>query len=322
MDTKTKILNVLEENKGESVSGSVIARSLGISRAAVWKAVDALRKDGHIIEAGSGRGYILKAESDKLTPEGIRQSLEPDIDVVLYDSIDSTNKEAKRLAISEPERPVLIAANCQTEGRGRLGRSFYSPADTGLYISFLFKPSFGISKATFTTAAAAVAVTKAVRTVTGLQCGIKWVNDVYLNDKKICGILTEGITGVETNSLDYMVVGIGINCHPADLAPIAGDRAGDLGGGLSRNELIAQVANELVPLLENLDPARFMDYYREHSIVIGEDILITRAGVASDQPGTRAKATGISDEGGLIVAYTDGRKETLTSGEITIRKYQ
>jgi BirA family biotin operon repressor/biotin-[acetyl-CoA-carboxylase] ligase len=375
MSTKNDVLAILEKNKGKSVSGSRMAMSLGVSRNSVWKAINALRKEGHVIEGGSGRGYVLAKDSDALSAEVISEIFSElskevctniidnqisdnpagkksayNMDVHVFDSIDSTNKEAKRLAISEPARTQMIVADQQTEGRGRLGRSFYSPKGSGLYISFLFAPTFSIGKATLATAAAAVAVARAIKKVSGKQCQIKWVNDVYYNDKKICGILTEGVTGLESRTIDYIIIGIGINCHPADLEENAGENAGDLGGGISRNQLAAQVANELLPLLDDLDTTDFLDYYREHSNVIGENIRIFSSGISSrldsaaksSNPtgslqsgknrsgdagsgmagvsGIPAKAIGIADNGGLEVEYADGRREVLTSGEITIRK--
>lgn len=342
MDTKSKVLSRLEESKGAPVSGSAIARDLEISRTAVWKAINSLREEGHLIDSSSGRGYTLATESDRLSREGIASmmafAMDAGLEIHVMDSIDSTNKEAKRLAIGEPDNVQLIVANQQTEGRGRLGRSFYSPADTGVYMSFLFRPSFTIDKAPLATCAAAVAVTKAIRTVTGKQCQIKWVNDVYYNDKKICGILTEGVTGIESRKLDYIIVGIGINCHPADLSAKAGSRAGDLGGGLTRNQLVARIADELLPLISKLDPDVFMPYYSEHSMVLGKKIRIFKGGFDGASPeeaeepapsegamtalksGALATAVNITKDGGLVVAYEDGRKETLTSGEISIRR--
>lgn len=338
MDTKSKVLSRLEESKGAPVSGSAIAGDLEISRTAVWKAINSLREDGHLIDSSSGRGYTLAAESDRLSREGIASMMDGAARLHVMDSVDSTNKEAKRLAIGEPDDVHLIVANQQTEGRGRLGRSFYSPADTGVYMSFIFRPSFTIDKAPLATCAAAVAVTKAIRTVTGKQCQIKWVNDVYYNDKKICGILTEGVTGIESRKLDYIIIGIGINCHPADLAAKAGSNAGDLGGGLTRNQLVAKIADELLPLISKMDPDDFMPYYSEHSLVLGKKIRIFKGGFDGASPeeaeepaasegaktalknGALATAVKITKDGGLVVAYEDGRKETLTSGEISIRR--
>lgn len=327
MSTKDKVLLDLEKRKGVPVSGTIIANKLGVSRTAVWKAINALRAEGHVIKGGSGIGYVLDQKSDVLSEAGISDQLSEHIALHVFEEIDSTNKEAKRLAISEPSEPLLIIADRQTEGRGRFGRSFYSPSGTGLYMSLLFRPEFSADRAGLATAAASVAVCRAAKKVAGRQCGIKWVNDVYYNGKKICGILTEGVTGIESKTIDYMVIGIGINCHPADISGEAGDRAGDLGGGFSRNDMAAAVVNELLPLIRKLDPRQFMDEYRSASIVIGEDIRIFGSGIGnrmSDQSqtdsGVPAHVTDISDQAGLMVVYADGRSETLTSGEITIRK--
>ena len=137
MNTKATVLEYLEQKKGEPVSGGMMARELGVSRNAVWKAINTLRGEGYEISGGSGIGYTLSSDSDLLSAAGIRQHLKEETELLVFDTIDSTNNEAKRIAIDNPKVPLLIVAGEQTRGRGRLGRTFYSPAGSGLYMSFL-----------------------------------------------------------------------------------------------------------------------------------------------------------------------------------------
>lgn len=322
MSTRNEVLKLLEANRGEPVSGGFMASRLGVSRNSVWKAVKRLREEGYTITGGSGVGYAL-GDDDILSAEGIAScwsaysgGAAPDLRIVCHQSIDSTNKEAKRLALEDPHVPMLIAADEQTGGSGRNGRSFWSPAGSGLYMSFLLKPDFELSKAPLLTTSASVAVCEAVREVTGKECGIKWVNDVYLDGKKICGILTEAVTDFESGGIQFVIVGIGINCHPAGFPDDIKDRAGSIGEGFSRNELAASVARRFLPMTADIEDPSIIERYRGLSFVPGHDVTITRIG--SDIK-THAKATGIADNGGLIVEYEDGTTAVLTSGEISIR---
>ena len=268
------------------------------------------------------------AAPDPLSEEAIRgfppETLRPYWAVLVLPTIDSTNEEAKRQAAKAPS-PLLIVAEEQTAGKGRRGRAFYSPANSGIYMSILL-PLDRLDQSPLTaTPAAAVAVTRAIERVTGIACGIKWVNDIYLDDLKICGILAEGVPD-GTGGLSHLIIGIGINTHPADLAAKAGDRAGDLGGDLSRNELIAAVTEELWSLLTEQEPADYMADYRARSTILGQRVrLFDTTLITADHPprpedGIPATVLAITDEGGLHVRYEDGREETITSGEITLRR--
>ena len=251
MSTKEQIFRMLMEHRGQSVSGETLGEALGISRAAVWKGINALRKDGYPIEAITNKGYCLAGSQDYLSPTEISRHLRPEsgnIEIQVYNSVESTNKTAKELALTEPDHFIAVISNEQTAGRGRLGRSFYSPENAGLYMSILFRPTFDMSHAILVTTAASVAVVRAIEALSSTKTcspatrspetfssethspetfspkalssgeeapetlSIKWVNDIYLNDKKICGILTEAISDFETGGIEYVVLGIGINC--------------------------------------------------------------------------------------------------------------
>ena len=322
MSVKEQVLKELEERKGESLSGEKLAEQMGVSRAAIHKAVKAVREDGYRIHAGTNRGYQLDIESDMLSAQGIKAHLAPDwksLPIYVYKTVDSTNNAAKKLAVEGAEHGTAVFAFHQSHGRGRLGRSFLSPANTGIYMSVLLNPSFDIRRSVLVTTAASVAVVRAIEKVCGLRPEIKWVNDIYLYGKKICGILTEAITDFESGQIQNLILGIGINCStnefPKDLLEIAGA----LEGSFSKNELAAEVLNQLLPLIEHLEDRTFLEDYRGHSLVIGKDIQVYKGGYAGTVPGRGASALGIDENGGLIVQYDSGERETLATGEISIR---
>ena len=327
MSTKSKVLNILESKRGKAVSGQDLAEQMGISRTAINKAVKALRKEGFPIMASPRRGYTLSDQSDVLSIPAIRTHLSPETDripIELFRSVTSTNDKARELATFGPAIPAraVVLANEQTAGRGRLGRSFYSPADTGIYMSFLIKPEFDITHAGLITTAAATAVVAAIKKLTGMDAEIKWVNDVFFNGKKICGILTEAVSDFESGQIQYLVVGIGINCStkkfPKELAGTGGSLTEE-NEPFFRNALVAEVINHFIPLTYHLEEREFLPYYREHSMVIGKKITVYRGGLDSNSEGQLATAEGIDDNGGLMVRYSDGIKETLATGEISIR---
>ena len=201
MSTKTDLLDLLKKNIGTPISGQQAAERLGVSRNAVWKAISHLKEEGYPIESRTRAGYCLTGIPDLLTLEHVRPHVLPDLDVDLHveDTVTSTNDVVKQAAWND--RPIVVIANRQTGGRGRLGRKFESPGGTGIYISIGIKPDFSIAHSPFVTMAAAVAVCRAVKKVCGLETDIKWVNDVYYNRKKVCGILTEAQTNMENGEI-------------------------------------------------------------------------------------------------------------------------
>lgn len=257
----------------------------------------------------------VSASYDALTRERILEALgrEGDaVSVVAFETCGSTNDEAKKLASEGILRPVLITADQQTAGRGRMGRSFYSPAQTGLYCSLLYPTVASLQNAVSVTGAAAVAVLRALRTLTGRQAGIKWVNDLYLDGKKVCGILTEALTGVGQT---YLVIGIGINLttdvFPTELSAIAGAVGGE---PISRATLLAAIWKELLPYLQDPSNRTWLDDYRAHSTVLGKQIEWSRG-----EARWQGVAEEIDGDGALIVRLPSGERELLRTGEISVR---
>lgn len=313
MALKEEVLKYLSDNSSEYISGEELAHSLGKSRTAVWKAIKSLQADGYRIDAVTNRGYMLDAGNDILNAQEIKKSLSFDCRVEYYKTLDSTNNVAKRIIAEGEDDVLLVVGEEQTAGRGRQGKSFYSPGGTGIYMSLVVHPMVELQNAVTATTAAAVAVCRAIESLTDKKPMIKWVNDVYLNGKKICGILTEAVTDFETQTVSSIIIGIGINLTTKDF-PRDVQNASCLNADVKRAELIGAVANELNRIV-NSGYGEFMEYYRAHSLVVGEDIVFIKNGVS-----TSARAVGIDDFGGLEVELADGTHYTLRSGEITVRK--
>lgn len=313
MSTKDDVLKILINNADSYISGEKLAGELDKSRAAVWKAIKSLQKQGYTIDAVTNKGYRLNDNNDIITEKSLKEFIDFDADVLYYPVTDSTNNEAKKLVNDGSNRPMLIVAEEQTNGRGRQGKSFYSPPLTGIYMTLVTHPMSKLTNAVTATTAASVAVCKAVEELTQLKPKIKWVNDVYLDGKKICGILTEAVTDFETQTVSSVIIGIGMNIKTIDF-PNEVENATSLNVNISRVKLIAHIANNLNRILF-YDYSEFIDYYISHSMIIGEKINFIK-----DSKVTPAKAVDIDSTGGLVVELENGETTTLRSGEISIKK--
>ncbi len=255
---------------------------------------------------------------ETLNAEALRLALGKDGDgvaLLVHEEIDSTNTEAKRLSAQGYVGRAIIAAERQSAGRGRMGRSFYSPERTGAYFSILYTPNAALGDAVRITSAASVAVMRAIRTLTGKQTLIKWVNDLYLDSKKVCGILTEAVTCAVGSQI---IVGIGVNLStalfPDELAGVAGSLNSS---DVTVCELIAEIFRELLPYLDYPEDRSWLADYRAFSCVLGREITWMRGeerfcGVARD----------VDADGALLVTCSDGAEERLHTGEISIRLTQ
>ena len=322
MSTRNDVLAVLENERGRFLSGQELAETLGVSRQAVWKAVKGLKDSGHNILAVTNKGYKLDEGSDLLSAEGLRANLPQkykELPITVLSVTDSTNTQAKKLAADKAPHGTLLLAEEQTAGRGRSGKSFFSPHGEGLYMSVVLKPRAGMDLPQMITVAAAVAVCGAIEKLTGLEPRIKWVNDVYLNGKKICGILSEAVTDFESGGIESIVVGVGVDCTikqeslPTELRSIVGS----LGGAVSRSRLAALIAEGILDSFDDLKSEKVMYEYRKRSLMQGKKIAFTR-GIES----LCAEVTGISDSGALLVRLENGENAALTSGEVTLTDFQ
>ena len=323
MTTKEKLLALLEDSKGTFFSGEEIARTLQVSRAAVWKAVNALREDGYTVDAATNKGYRLSPDSDILSPQGIRRFLKPEyrgLDLTVLPTAPSTNALVREKANQGcPEGCIIIACE-QTDGRGRYGRQFFSPVDSGVYLSLLLRPTAcSPQQATCLTAAAAAAMCQAIEAVTGQQPGIKWVNDIFLHGKKVCGILTEAAVGLETGTLNYMVLGAGVNLYPPaegfpeEIQSIAGSVL-ERSCPEAKNRLVGEFLNRFWDFYSHPECRAYLEDYRARSLAIGRNVTVLSAGKA-----VSAYAYGIDDDFRLLVRYENGDTEALSYGEIRIQ---
>jgi BirA family biotin operon repressor/biotin-[acetyl-CoA-carboxylase] ligase len=320
MTVKSRLLELLEQNKGAVLSGEALASELGCTRAAIWKAVKSLREEGYTIEAGPNKGYMLSTDSNLLSEEGIRLYLEnPQVTVTVLKEVDSTNQAARQAAMAGAAgHGSVVLAGCQTAGRGRRGRSFYSPEDAGLYMSVILQPKRTLQESLLLTTAAATAVYKAVKRVCGISLDIKWVNDLYLEGRKVCGILTEAVTDFESGEIEFAVVGIGLNLYqnpeelPEELREIAGALypSAQQAAAADRNQLAAQIVNIL---LEETQDLRLSEEYVEHNIVPGRNIRII-----DGERSRNARALSIAPDGKLLIREESGQETLLSYGEVSI----
>ena len=323
MATKEKVLKLFEENKGMVFSGEELARTLSVSRTAVWKAVKSLREEGYSITGTAGEGYALAPDTDILSIQGIQKYLRPPADALhltVLQKTESTNTLLRKAAVEGAPEGTVIAANCQTKGKGRIGRNFYSPSDTGVYLSILLRPTgYSASQATRLTTMAAVAACEAMESTGSAPAAIKWVNDIFIDGKKVCGILTEAAFDLESASPEYIIVGIGFNVYP----PKAGfpDELTNIAGAIfpsplsdGKNRLAAAFLNRFCAIYHDADKTSYVSAYRERCFVIGNPVRVIRPSGERN-----ALALDIDNACRLLVRYEDGSEEVLSSGEISIR---
>ena len=364
MSTKSTILQILSSSKdGAAVSGEELAQQCGVSRAAVWKAVNALREEGFEITGTTNGGYVLDS-SDVLTTEAVSSAFYAgfpqfaDARIEAFKEIDSTNIQAKRwlsecgsLRTADGEltpagktyNNAVIVAEKQTAGRGRSGRSFVSPAKTGIYLTVIYAPKGGITDPAKITAFSAVAVCRAIKKLYDIQPSIKWINDIFYNGKKICGILTEGTTNFETGIIEAAVIGIGVNIEDnaeafgGELSKVAGGLLGGTAareGGtgtkagctgtsnatlqsVTRAQLAAQIAGETLQVLS--EPAdQVIAEYKALSFIIGREVEVHTL-IDSTQGIYKATAVDIDQNAALVVQLPDGTRRRLISGEVSLK---
>lgn len=318
MGLKHEVLRLLEENRESYLSGQEIANRLAFSRTAVWKAIHSLKEEGYQIHAVSNKGYQLDTSCDLLSSEGIHAYLAEDLKqlpIYVYQQIGSTNTEAKQQALNGAPHGTIILAEEQTQGRGRLGRKFYSPKGTGIYMSIILRPQLHLNQAIQVTTTVAVAICRVIEKLTNQNPHIKWVNDIYLGKQKICGILTEAVTDFESGQVEFIILGIGLNVNtvdfPADLHEIAGSLNPK---DVTRNQLCAHLLNELFSLFSKLNDPQVLEEYKSKSNVLGNWITFMK-----NQESYEAFAEDINEQGGLVVRLKNDEKMILNSGEISIR---
>ncbi len=320
MSVKEELYRLLENNEGRIFSGQELAETLGVSRQAVWKAVSKLKNEGFEIETLKNKGYRLIKSGDLLTPQTVRTLLPKELSelqINVYRSVTSTNTIAKKSAAEGAKNGTVIIAEEQTAGRGRRGNSFYSPSRTGLYMSVILRTGEIGEDTDLYTICAGCAVCLAVEELTRCKPLIKWVNDVYLENRKICGILSEATADIEIGHIDSVVIGIGINLStegfPAEIREKAGTICAN-GENVSRAQMAAAVLKNLFLCLKRSREENIRDY-KQRSMVLNKEVEFFKNGVRRF-----GRAVDIDNKGQLVVE-TESGTEILNSGEISIKSW-
>ncbi len=331
---KYRMVEYLKDAMPGYVSGGEAARRFGVSRTAVWKYIEELRQEGYDIEASPRKGYRLLSSENRLNAYEIKQELNTSVvgrEVYYFDTVDSTNNIARRLAAEGCIDGTAVIAGQQTEGKGRLGRQWISPSDKGIYLSVVLRPPLAPAETQILTLAAAVAVSAAIRTVTGLKAGIKWPNDLVLNGKKLCGILVE--MNSEADRVNYLVIGIGINYsheredfpeelrdRTTSLKTAAGEESDNdirKAPDFSKLDIVRAVLRQLdgiVQLVLTDNNKKILEMWRDSSVTLGREVSFRLKDV--NYSGT---AVEITEDGKLSVACSDGIVRELISGEVSVR---
>jgi BirA family biotin operon repressor/biotin-[acetyl-CoA-carboxylase] ligase len=325
MTTDAKILSALRANSG-GVSGADLAEQLNISRAAVWARIEELRRVGYEIEAGPHFGYRMLGEPDVLLADDLLARLGKTKvigrDIQVFEQTTSTNDVIEKLARDSVQEGVVVFAEAQTKGRGRLGRRWISPARKGLWFSILLRPALRPQEATQLTVASATALRRAIQRQTGLPAEIKWPNDILVGGKKVAGILTE--LHAELDRVRYVILGIGVDVNlaagefPPELRKLATSLKIESGRTISRAELATTILRELDADYARIgggDFAKVADEWEAHCQTIGRNVTIQIG-----ERRLRGRAEALDDDGALLLRTEHGHLEHVTGGDVTLEK--
>ncbi|HFI0253325.1 TPA: bifunctional biotin--[acetyl-CoA-carboxylase] ligase/biotin operon repressor BirA [Streptococcus suis] len=311
MKTYQKIYLLLKE-KDDYVSGEDLAQELGISRTSIWKAIRQLEAHGLTIEAARNRGYKL-AEGDLLLPDLISQELQ--LPVHLNADSDSTQLDAKQGIEAGHASPALYLAPYQNRAKGRFGRPFYASKSGGIYMSLRLSPNVPFLEFKPYTILAAAAVVKAIQSLCDLDIQIKWVNDIYLGQKKVAGILTEAISSMENQRVTDVIIGVGINVHIDDFPKELRQSAGNLFDDqppFTRNQLITAIWKAFL----ETDDKELIALYKEKSLVVGQQVSFVE-----NQVEFKGTAIAVTDTGNLVIQLDNGKAKIISSGEISLTSW-
>ncbi|MGQ7461570.1 bifunctional biotin--[acetyl-CoA-carboxylase] ligase/biotin operon repressor BirA [Streptococcus suis] len=311
MKTYQKIYLLLKE-KDDFVSGEDLAQELGISRTSIWKAIRQLEAHGLTIEAARNRGYKL-AEGDLLLPDLIAEEIQ--LPVHLKADSDSTQLDAKQGIEAGHKSPALYLAPHQNKAKGRFGRPFYASKSGGIYMSLRLSPNVPFLEFKPYTILAAAAVVKAIQSLCDLDVQIKWVNDIYLGQKKVAGILTEAISSMENQRVTDVIIGVGINVHiddfPKELQQAAGNLFDDQ-PPFTRNQLITAIWKAFL----ETDEKELIALYKEKSLVVGQQVSFVE-----NQVEFKGIAIAVTDTGNLVIQLDNGKAKIISSGEISLTSW-
>ncbi|MBC6696345.1 biotin--[acetyl-CoA-carboxylase] ligase [Terrisporobacter mayombei] len=317
---RDKVIKAILDSGKEFVSGEELSKELGISRTAVWKHINALKEEGYSIESVNKKGYrLLDSPNDLLNPQNIYHNLQTDIigqNIIHFNKLESTNDYLKQVGNDVVEGTVAISEE-QTKGKGRLGRVWESKVGDGIWMSIILKPDIMPYKAPFITLIAGASVVKALNNL-GVNAQIKWPNDVIINDKKVCGILTE--LSAEIERINYVVLGIGMNVKNEDFDSKLKNKATSLhkeGYKLHRVDIVKEIFYQFELLykkyLDN-DKEEVLNICRDYSAILNKEIYIIR----NDEK-ELVKCIDVNEEGNLLVKNSSGQVKEIISGEVSIR---
>lgn len=318
-------LLLLLKNTEDFISGEEISKKFGVTRASIWKMVNQLKKQGYEIESSTKKGYRLISTPDVITKEELKSMIHTKIiarDIEYYEEIDSTNNEAKRLARNGAKDGTAVIANCQKQGKGRLGRSWVSPKDTGIWMSIILTPNIMPSQVSCMTLIAGLDMCQAIKKVTGLTPQIKWPNDIIIHSKKVCGILTE--MSAELQRINYIVVGIGVNVNTDHFDPDISHATSLMLEGqkkYARKEIIKEfletfdVSYELYNKMGSFSP--FLTRYKENCLTLDKEVKII-----TNKETYTAYAKDILEDGSLLVETETKEERVIVAGEVSVRGIQ
>ncbi len=321
MKLKNKVYEKLYICEGQYLSGQSFADEFSVTRNAIWKAINSLKSDGHDILCSSKKGYCLSPKTETISAFGIKNELgeSNNCHIEVFQKVTSTNDMLIDLAKKDAKEWTVIVAEKQTNGKGRQKRSFFSPIDDGVYFSILLRPSFLIEDASMITVMTAAAVTEIIEEKYHIELKIKWVNDIFKDGKKICGILTEGSFNVEYGAFDYLVVGIGINLskpdggYPKELKDIIAPLFDNKMTARKKNCLIASILENIYKYYFDMQSKSYLKIYQNKQYLIGKEVDIYQA----DKKTAFGKVIGVDDKGRLMVE-ANGKIEYLSSGEARV----
>ena len=298
--------------ENDYVSGEKIGEELNLSRTSIWKAIQRLQQEGLEIDSIKNRGYKL-IQGDLILPDLIQEKT--NLIVHYKPETKSTQTDAKEGVEAGNKGNTLYLSTCQTAGRGRFQRPYYSPSQGGIYMSLHIQPNLHYEKLPSYTLLVAAAVYKAIKNLTMIEVDIKWVNDIYLKNKKMAGILTEAMTSVETGLVTDIIIGLGINFSIEDFPEELKEKAGSLfmpPAPITRNELISEIWR----CFYQTAPEELLYLYKEHSLVLGREVSFIQ-----DQTKKKGVAKDISDKGQLLIQLDDQTEIWLNSGEISLTSW-
>ena len=298
--------------ENDYVSGEKIGEELNLSRTSIWKAIQRLQQEGLEIDSIKNRGYKL-IQGDLILPDLIQEKT--NLIVHYKPETKSTQTDAKEGIEAGNKGNTLYLSTCQTAGRGRFQRRYYSPSQGGIYMSLHVQPNLPYEKLPSYTLLVAAAVYKAIKNLTMIEVDIKWVNDIYFKNKKIAGILTEAMTSVETGLVTDVIIGLGINFAIEDFPEDLKEKAGSLfmpPAPITRNELISEIWR----CFYQTAPEELLYLYKEHSLVLGREVSFIQ-----DQTKKKGVAKDISDKGQLLIQLDDQTEIWLNSGEISLTSW-